>query len=220
MPIGGYPSNFARSALMNSLNGLGPIAPLGGINPLSFSTFPFLASALKAGDQKLLSRSSSVYEPSMMGNGPSSAMALANPLSALSPQFLATAASGVSSAIAAPPSPANGPHLTAHSFFHPLPSPAGLASAASALVPGVTDANAYSVNGTSPVSDRPMSPTQGEMIKQQLREHYLNGVRWQLLRALREQTAKDHQLREQYLKELRAKTVLPPLSYLEMYEEV
>lgn len=216
MPIGGYPSSFARSALMSSLNGLGPLAPLGGINPLSFSAFPLLANALKASDQKLLSRSSSVYEPTVLGNAQfalSPAMSLTNPISALGPQFLATSASGLSSAVAQPPPSMVGPTLTAHSLLHPPPSPTG-------LIPGATDANAYSVNGTNPVNDRPMSSTQGELIKQQLREHYLNGVRWQLLRSLREQAAKDHQIREQYLKELRAKTVLPPLSYLEMYEEV
>lgn len=40
------------------------------------------------------------------------------------------------------------------------------------------------------------------------------------MRTLREQAFKDQQLREQYLKELRAKSMLSPLSYLDMYEEV
>jgi hypothetical protein len=200
VPIGGYPQTFARSALMGSLNGLGPIAPLGGINPLSFSALPFLAGALK-GDQKLLSRSSSVYEPSVMGNG----------ASYLQPSNQPPMPSGPIPFPVMQTAPIPMPHaptLTAHSISTPMHMSAS------------HEANAYSVNGTSPVSDRPMSTNQGDLIKQQLRDHYLSGVRWQLMRALREQALKDQQMREQYVKELRAKSMLSPLSYLDMYEEV
>lgn len=73
-------------------------------------------------------------------------------------------------------------------------------------------------NGNS-LTDKTMTGSQGELIKQELKEHHLNNIRIQYLKSLRDHLIKDQQMKEQYLKELTKKSSLV-YPYLDMYEEV
>lgn len=73
-------------------------------------------------------------------------------------------------------------------------------------------------NGNS-LADKTMTGSQGELIKQELKEHHLNSIRIQYLKSLRDHLIKDQQMKEQYLKELTKKSSLV-YPYLDMYEEV
>lgn len=75
-------------------------------------------------------------------------------------------------------------------------------------------------NGNN-LADKTMTGSQGELIKQELKEHHLNSIRIQYLKSLRDHLIKDQQMKEQYLKELAKKTPLTVYPYLtDMYEEV
>lgn len=72
-------------------------------------------------------------------------------------------------------------------------------------------------NGNN-LMDKTMTGSQGELIKQELKEHHLNNIRIQYLKNLRDHLIKDNLQKEQYLKELTKKSSIFP--YLDMYEEV
>ena len=69
------------------------------------------------------------------------------------------------------------------------------------------------------LTDKTMTGSQGELIKQELKEHHLNNIRIQYLKSLRDHLIRDQQLKEQYLKELTKKSSIV-YPYLEMYEEL
>ena len=73
-------------------------------------------------------------------------------------------------------------------------------------------------NGNN-LTDKTMTGSQGELIKQELKEHHLNNIRIQYLKSLRDHLIKDQQMKEQYLKELTKKSSLI-YPYLDLYEEV
>lgn len=102
-------------------------------------------------------------------------------------------------------------HLsTSHSFSSTNPT---LLSSSNATT------YSYAASNGNNLTEKNMSGTQGELIKQELKEHHLNNIRIQYLKSLRDHLIKDQLLKEQYLKELTKKSSIV-YPYLEMYDEL